>query len=160
MAGTEVNVRSERRGLDAFAAIAEIIGAVAVVVSLLYVGGEVRRNTAATQAATYQEAVRASNEYLLALALDSALTDIVLRAEADPTSLTAAEARRYFSYHRVFWRNMDNAYVQHERGVLADSEWEVYRGVACDARIYAPAWSWDLHRDALSPDFVALMDEC
>ena len=75
---------SERRGLDTVAAWAEIVGAVAVVVSLLYVGNEVRRNTTATQAATYQEVVNASNEYLLALASDSALAEIVGRAEADP----------------------------------------------------------------------------
>ena len=54
--------------LSELAQIAEIIAAVAVIVSLLYVGMEVRRNTAATQAATYQEVVQASNEYLLALA--------------------------------------------------------------------------------------------
>lgn len=118
------------------------------------------RNTAATQAASFQEMVRASNEYLLLLASDSALTDIVLRAETDPTSLSETEGRRYFSYVRVFWRNMDNAFVQHERGVLADSEWEVYRAIACQRRTNAPDWSWYSHESALRPDFVAIMNVC
>ncbi len=151
---------SERRGLDTVAAWAEIIGGVAVVASLLYVGNEVRRSTAATQAATYQEVVNASNGYLLALASDSALAEIVGRAEADPRSLSEAEGRRYLFYSRVFWRNMDNAFVQHRRGVLAEPEWEVYRGIACERRTSPPAWMWDLHREVMSPDFVVLMDEC
>ena len=147
-------------GLKKLAAIAEIVASVAVVASLLYVGSEVRRNTAATQAASYQEIVRASNEYLLALASDSGLTDIVLRAETDPASLSPAEGRRYFSYTRVFWRNMDNAFVQHKRGVLADSEWEVYRGLACATKTRTPPRFWRLHEGSLSRDFVVVMNDC
>ena len=146
--------------LSELAQIAEIIAAVAVIFSLLYVGMEVRRYTAATQAATYQEVVQASNEYLLALARDAELTEIVLKAETEAVELTDAEGRRYFSYIRAFWRNMENAFVQHQRGVLADSEWEVYRGIACGVRTNGPFWSWSLHSSDLSPDFVKLMDEC
>ena len=150
----------ESQKLKTLAAIAEIVGAVAVVASLLYVGSEVRRNTAATQAASYQEIVRASNEYLLALATDSALTEIVLRAETDPASLSDSEGRRYFSFSRVFWRNMDNAFVQYRRGVLADSEWLVYRGVACAAKTRDEDWSWQIHENSVSPDFAAIINAC
>ena len=153
-------MRPGRGELTRLAAIAEIVAAIAVVMSLLFVGGEVRQNTAATQAATYQEMIRASNEYLLALASDSALTDIVRAAETDPTSLSDSEMRRYFSYSRVFWRNMDNAFVQRERGVLAEVDWEVYRGIACASRVRDQPWVWDMHAGSLSPEFVAIMDDC
>ena len=52
MAGNGGHLRQQSSGLSTLAAVAEIVGAVAVVVSLLYVGGEVRRNTATTQAAS------------------------------------------------------------------------------------------------------------
>ena len=146
--------------LSELAQMAEIVGAAAVVVSLLYVGIEVRRNTAATQAATYQEVVQASNEFLLALAGDPELAEIVQKAETDPGKLTDLEGRRYFAYQRVFWRNMDNAFVQHQRGVLADPEWGVYSGIACNVRTGAASWSWSFHSGDLSPDFVRLMDKC
>jgi hypothetical protein len=161
MAGNGGQVKSSGGGLTRLAAIAEIVAAIAVVMSLIFVGREVRQNTAATQAATYQEMIRASNEYLLALASDSALTAIVRGAETDPTSLSDTEMRRYFSYSRVFWRNMDNAFVQHERGVLAEADWEVYRGIACArSRVNDQSWVWDMHADALSPEFVAVMNDC
>jgi hypothetical protein len=153
-------VEPNRSRLSTFASLAEIVAALAVVVSLLHVASQVRRNTEATQAASYQAMVRASNEYLLSLASDATLADIVHRAKTDTASLTPAEGRRYFAYVRVFWRNMDNAYVQHERGVLADSEWEVYRGIACAALTRHPSWSWALHADSLSPGFVEIMNGC
>ena len=151
---------SSRQTLSTAAATAEIVGTIAVVVSLLLVGQEMRRSTAARQAATYQEIVRSSNEFLLALASDSALASIVTRHEADPATLNDEETHRYFNYVRVFWRNMDNAFVQHERGVLADAEWEVYRGIACENWMESQDGEWALHRDYLSPGFVSLMGGC
>lgn len=151
---------SSRKTLSAAATVAEIVGTIAVVVSLLLVSQEMRRSTAARQAATYQEMVRASNEFLLALASDSALADIVTRYEADPATLNDGETRRYLSYIRVFWRNMDNAFVQHERGVLADVEWNVYRGIACERWRESRDGEWALHMGALGPAFVSLMDGC
>ena len=140
--------------------IAEIVAAIAVVISLIFVGREVRQNTSATQAATYQEIIRASNEYLLALASDSALTEIVRAAETDPTSLNESEMRRYFSYSRVFWRNMENAFVQQQRGVLGEAEWEVYQRIACGERLGDRTWAWEMHAAGLSPEFVAVMNNC
>jgi hypothetical protein len=149
---------SEKTGrLANLAAWAEIVAAIAVVASLAYVGREIRQNTAATEGATYQEIVRASNEYLLAIAGDSALAAIVTRGDADMTSLSVEDGVRYFNVKRVLWRNMENAYVQHERGVLADSEWAVYHRIACTSW-HEASWPW--HRDALNPAFVSLIESC
>jgi hypothetical protein len=112
----------------------------------------------ATQAATYQQVVSASNDYLLATASDSGLSEIIVRAQNDPTSLSEGEMQRYFSHTRVFWRNMDNAFVQHERGVLADAEWEVYLGIARRSRMRIQPWLWEMHRQSLNPKFMTLMD--
>ncbi len=146
-----------RTRLTDVAAVAEIIAAGAVILSLIYVGQQVRQNTAATAGATYQEVVRASNEYLLAIANDSALAAIITRGNADPSSLNAEDGLRYFMIKRVFWRNMENAFVQHERGVLGDSEWATYYNILCRSAGDA-TWPWQA--PGLSPVFVALVEEC
>lgn len=141
-----------------WAAVAEIVAALAVMASLLYVGREIQQNTAATQGATYQQVVRASNEYLLAIAGDSALAAITIHAASDSTTLNATDRVRYFHLRRVFWRNMENAFVQHERGVLGDAEWDTYHRILCgNARTDA---SWPSHKGSLSPTFVAMAETC
>jgi hypothetical protein len=50
-----------------WANIAEIVGALAVTISLVFVGLQVRANTVATQSATYQDAVGHEISILLAI---------------------------------------------------------------------------------------------
>jgi len=150
-------VSNQRSRLTKLAALAEIATAGAVILSLVYVGRELRQNTAATQGATYQEMVRASNEYLLTLAANSSLADLVSRSATDPASLNEEEGLRYFYFRRVFWRNMENAFIQNERGVLADSEWATYHYILSSQ---ADDVTWPYHAPALSPAFVDLVEAC
>jgi hypothetical protein len=143
--------------LTELAALAEIIAAGALILSLVYVGREVRQNTAATEGSTYQEMIRASNDYLLTLATDSSLAAIVSRAGSDPASLNDEEQLRYFYVRRVFWRNMENAFVQHERGVLADAEWATYHHILCSQ---SDDVTWPYHARAFSPAFVDVVKAC
>ena len=46
-----------KQRLSDWASIAEIISAVAIVVSLIFVGMQIRDNTVATEAATFQDSV-------------------------------------------------------------------------------------------------------
>lgn len=107
-----------RSRLSDWAAWAEIVASVAVVVSLIYVGSEVGKNTKAVQGAAFQEIAHASDEYLLAIASDPALTAIFNDGNADPSAPTSTAATRHFILIRVYWRNMENTFLQFQRGLL------------------------------------------
>ena len=62
--------------LGEWASIAEIIAAVGVVVSLFFVGLEVRRNTRAVQAATLQSVIDIARQQLLLVASNPELNHI------------------------------------------------------------------------------------
>ena len=142
--------------------LTEVFGGIAVVVSIVFVGLEIRQNTAASRAATYQEMIRASNEYLLAIGADPGLSLIMYRASSDSLRerLSGLDQLQYFNVRRVFWRNMENAYVQHQIGVLGDAEWDTYHGLACGGREIEIPDTWRATIIALRPDFVALIDAC
>ena len=55
----------------------ETLGIGAVLIGLIFVGIEIRQNTVAIQAATMQGLTDASQEYMLLLASDSELAEIV-----------------------------------------------------------------------------------
>lgn len=57
---------------EAVGAVGEIVGAAAVVVTLVYLAGQVRQATRATQAASFQAASALEQEFLLAVGQDPA----------------------------------------------------------------------------------------
>jgi hypothetical protein len=144
--------------LKQWAQIAEVIGALAIVVSLIYVANEVRHNTAATQAATFQQMVQQSASSLIAIAADAELADLQRRGIRDAKSLTEQEEFRLFLITRAQWRGMEGAFFQKQHGVLGDAEWESYRNTMCQELI--SILGWEEHRSALSPEFVAFIEGC
>jgi hypothetical protein len=95
--------------LKQWAQIAEVIGAAAIIVSLIYVANELRHNTEATQAATFQQMVQLSAPSLLQIAQNAELAEIQRRAIQNPDSLTEQEQFRYFLIVRAQWRGMEAA---------------------------------------------------
>jgi len=107
-------------------AIAEVIGTVGVVVSLVYVGVQVRQNTRATKLATGQNLSRDLREVLAPIYSDSEFSKIYLEGMKDVECLTGAERYRVYAYTMTNLRAMENAYYQYQNGVVDDYVWESF----------------------------------
>ena len=70
--------------------LAEIVGAVAIVISLIYVGQELRANTAAVQAASLQSITNSSSASMLAVFESGEFAWIRLQCDQDPSRLSGA----------------------------------------------------------------------
>ena len=88
--------------LAELAQIAEIFAAVAVVVSLLYVGMEVQSNTAAVRGAAMQAIATTDADALMTVAADADLSEIVRIGQMNPSQLSEADAFRYDTFMRQF----------------------------------------------------------
>jgi len=143
------------------AQIAEIIAAVAVVVSLIYVGTEVQSNTSAVRGAAMQAIATTDADSLMTIASDSELSEIVRLGQQDPSQLTPADAFRYKLFMRQFWLSFQNIYQQSELGLIDMSVWRSYVSVIC-ARWSFPGTraTWSDHIDLLDTTFVAVVEEC
>ena len=148
--------------LKQWAQIGEVIGAVAIVFSLIYVAFELRQNTEATQAATFQQMVQLSTTSLVTMASNAEMSDILRRGIQNPDALTDQERFRFFLINRAQWRAMEAAYFQRQHGVLGDPEWHSYKTLMCGElrAVMGHEASWDAHRRVLSPDFVVLIENC
>lgn len=147
--------------LAELAALAEIVAAVAVVLSLIYVGRELQSNTAAVRAESLQGVSDASGQLLSTTAADSALSRIRQLGNRDISLLTEAEAYRYGLLTRQSFFTLQNVFFQNELEVLDPRVWRGYRRVICGL------WSnsgvrdtWHLHREAFDPEFVELVEGC
>ncbi len=147
--------------LSDLAHYAEIIAAIAVVVSLLYVGRQVQDNTAAIRSASVQSVADSSDAALRNIAADEDLSRIRLIGDADYSALSELDAHRYRMFIRGQWIRMQNIYAQNQLGVLDDSFWSTYAKIICE--IYASEGAkntWPGNKAVLDKDFISFVEGC
>jgi hypothetical protein len=147
--------------LGELAHYAEIAAAMAVVVSLIYVGRQVEDNTAAIRSSTMQAVADSSDVALQNLTADEDLSRIRMTGDADNSALTELEAKRYMNFNRGQWLRMQNIYAQQQLGVLDEGFWYTYSRIICS--IYATHGvraTWSDHSGVLDPNFVKFVESC
>jgi len=147
--------------LKELAQIAEVIAAVAVVMSLIYVGKEVQSNTAAVRGAAMQAVATTDANILMAVASDATLSEIVRLGQQDPSQLTPSDSFRYSLFMRQFWLSFQNIYQQSELGLIDKSVWKSYVSVICGmASTPGAQKTWSIHAGILDSAFVTVVDDC
>jgi len=114
--------------LSDWANLAEIGAAIGVIISLIFVGMELRNNTAATEAAT-REAVNQKDIQFLSLRIDSS---VLARAHAKLESgedLSRLEESQVVHQEYVNFVVFENSYYQFRKGVLEEAEWLRHRNI-------------------------------
>ena len=106
--------------------IAEIIGTVAVVVSLVYVGIQVRQNTRSTKLATGQNLSHDLRETLAPIYSDSEFARIHLAGMKDVGSLTGVERYRVYTYIQSTFRAFENVYYHYRNGAVDAYVWDAF----------------------------------
>ena len=136
----------------------EIIGGVAVVVSLLIVAYEIRQNTTALQVTAMQESTSILREQVMILATNPDLSRLM---GSDFDSLDPDEQRRVKWSSRSFWFGYQGQYRQWQIGLLPDDEWSTWFRIICvnyrnntgeEATGGSPLWPSS--RPLLMTDFV------
>jgi len=146
---------------EAIGALGEVVGAGAVVVTLIYLAGQVRHATRAAQAAAVQTASALDQEFLLAIGQDAETARIwTTYMFGDPSTLSEDEQARGFFLMGSTIRRLENVHLQHRLGTISDEVWEsrlgMYRSVAQSPAYSAfragPASGW------MSGEFIDYMD--
>lgn len=134
-----------------------------IVVSLVYVGRELRANTAAVKADSLQSITNSSSASMLAVVENGDFAEIRLQGDRDPTQLSEMEGLRYVLYQRQMWLHFQTVWTQWELGVIDDGVWAGYQNAICDDLVGTDAkltWWNQVHAYALSDSFVDLIRNC
>jgi len=112
---------------EAIGAIGEVVGALAVVITLLFLVTQMRSNTNAIRAQTVHDLAKSRSEYLLAGAGSHEIGGACSKAvEQGFDSLNTKEEFQLRNYVISAIYTYKNAYEQKELGTLTESEWEEY----------------------------------
>ena len=103
--------------------LAEIIGVVAVVVSLVYVALQVKQNTRAVRLNTVHMVTEDWRDTTAVITGNGDLAEILTRAFADASSVSGGDKLRYYVFMHNFIKMFENAYYQHGDGALDEHYW-------------------------------------
>ena len=139
---------------DAVAAIAELIGALAVVATVAYLAVQMRQNTKATDSAVLQGIFDNLHALQLALSQDPDLARLVIKANQEYESLTPEEALRFGSFVNNFMSIWASFLLQHQRSFVDAELWQSWD--ASFRKVFqAPGFQrvWELEKDTWYADF-------
>jgi hypothetical protein len=107
-------------------ALGELVGGVAIIISLIYVGVQVKQNTDALRLRTVHDAAEDMADLYLKPAENGELADIFMRGLQDINGLSGLERVRLYGFFHKFFRTYENVLFQHEQGVL---DLQTYQGI-------------------------------
>jgi hypothetical protein len=109
--------------------IAEIVGGIAIVGSLIYVGLQVDQNTRVARASANQAVTEQMREATTLLIADPGLLALVKKGEQDPEALSEAEWDRFVEFVGLRFVSFETTYYSNQKGLL-DAEmfdaWDNY----------------------------------
>jgi hypothetical protein len=152
---------------DAIGAIAETLGAVGVIASLVYLATQIRhsreqmeQNTRALQAGAYQQFEESVYRKVMDDLTIPGLERVIRLGTADIEQVSEKDMYRWGSWIFFRLRAFDNAHYQFRMGMQDEDRWQISRR---DLELFfqmpgVVQW-WKATPSTLSPHFVALVEE-
>ena len=119
--------------------LGEFMGAMGVIVSLVYLAKQMQQNTTSVRAASFNSMVQNSFRLLEHAFIDHEFAGFLHKAENDPSSLSPEERVRWDSYMTAVYRHFGNLVYQHRVGALDQEMWESYERTL-RLRLRMPSW--------------------
>lgn len=111
---------------DAIGAVGELLGAAAVLFTLIYLAVQIKQNTSAVATATYESTMTGFNDINVVVAGNPALASVLDRGCQNPDSLTAGEVVQFNFLLRCYSNQWWKLFKLYERGSLPEEEWAIF----------------------------------
>jgi hypothetical protein len=107
--------------------VGEFVGAIAVVVSLLYLAVQIRQNTRSMHASAVHQATTGASAFSMPVAESQEVARIFNTGLFQPEQLTTAEDRiRWLVLIISQFRHYEDVYLQYKNGTVGVESWEAW----------------------------------
>lgn len=141
-------------------AMGEIIGGLGVIVTLIYLGIQIRSNTTATLGATENAILRDAREIVTLSFKDRESTELFLKGSKNFGSLNDVERAMYTNRVSPFFLFWYDCFAQNRNGLISQALWETFAkdipGLFSNPGFHDV---WDLVRNSFPSDFQNYIDE-
>jgi hypothetical protein len=145
---------------DAVGATGEILGAAAVVITLVYLAMQIRQNTKATQSSTFQGATNALNHINMSVSTDPNLVRIMAQEKVSMNDLSSEDQVRYSFLLLSLFRVRETIYFDHDQGITTHQSW-IRELDSLRSNLQTPIvreW-WAENPFGFTPEFTEVVDE-
>lgn len=143
---------------DAIGAIGEIIGALAVILSLLYLALQIKNQNRESKFAAMHE-ISVGFRDAISKFSDESMASIIVKANSNYEDLSDDEAMRLLILSGQFFRAFEEAFIQYQEGRLDDRNWKAIK------KYYINIMSanalrniWEIRKEFLDDEFVKFVD--
>jgi hypothetical protein len=147
--------------INTAANIAEIAGGIAILVSLLYVGYQIRQSNRIASATALQCVLDGFTERVVnPFIADAEVVDIAHRGHMSWESLSAVEKTRFANMQIRDVLHLQNVMQLHNKGLLDSVDLEAWKGYAAASLVTLGGKEvWKYNRESLTPTVVTLLEK-
>ena len=138
---------------------AEIVSALGLVISLIYVGIQVTDNTSAMRSVTSSNASTELTDWYTHISADPELIDLWLRGVTDPETLDKQQTLRFIFLVHIVMLQFQNNYYLVEEGTLDEKMLYAINNTLATIR-GTPGFEmyWSLRQNLLYPEYRAFVE--
>jgi len=145
---------------EALGAIANLLAAVGVIATLIYLAIQIRQNTKAVRSSSIQNLVQSFSTTAQAAVENEYIIPLLLKANAGSEALTQEERARVHFWFIMTFRRFEGVYLQRDLGIV---DAEVIDGfershIAILASKSAQQW-WTDSKEIFNSGFVSYLEE-
>ena len=145
--------------LEQLANIAEVIGVVVVVLTMIFLTLQMRQNTKTLRSAAAQNAHEMAEAMYSPVIADADLADLILRGMRDPATLSEVETARFTAFWQNAFFTTQNWFYHQKAGVLDEGIWRGWSNIVTDVyQTPGVRRFWKLRRRYYSDDFRAYLE--
>lgn len=140
--------------------IGQLVAAIVLVASLIYLAIEVRQNTKIAKLNSSHMNTQIYTQFMELVCSNGELADIYLRGLDDPAALTPVEQIRFNTLLAITFRNTFQHFQEHNSGLLPDDDWDAWNR-ASRAIMSFPGYRtvWKRRKSMFNEKFQAYLDE-
>ena len=144
---------------EALGAIGEIVGAVAVILTLGFLALQIRQNSRTVKATAAQSVLQSLSEALRAAAESRVLTRVMMQGLTDFDKLDETDEWQFFLWLFAWFRLVEQAYQHYAMGNIEEGTW-AGQVAHLKGNLANPAVArfWAVRRSAFSQEFQQFVD--
>jgi hypothetical protein len=146
--------------MDDKKSIIELVGIIAVVASLIFVGMEVRQSATETRSSTVQQHRDSWMQLSLAMMGNQELFEALQKLDKEGRESDRMATFTVDAYLRALFHSYNSAYFHYKNGTLDESQWiPIARNVEDGARRKYVHGFWSRWRSLYDEDFAKFVDD-
>ena len=145
---------------EALGAIGEIVGALAVIATLIYLALQIRQNTAALASSSFESGISQANDFRLKIADSEELSQIWFDGLSDPHSLSDNQLKRFRILVAAFLDVVSVSFLKRDLNLFSESVWKSAEATLTRV-IVTPGgrWYFENFTNAITDEFQVCINE-